>query len=247
MLNVPLPPGYREDTGLPLNELRKLKPDVILAANASFDADDFPTLSQIAPTVAWPGRPADTDWRTATSLIAKTVGRPGAGDGLVKAVETEIAAALATYPDLNGATVLCLAARSAPGASFEVYAEESNPMRVLKDFGLRPAPALRTIAAEGRAVDPGKGPRTFLWDASRARQLDADVIVVSVRPEERHDIEQNDVLGPIPAHARGATTIVTTDLDLYALVAPSTASVRWTLKTLMPELARCAYRSKANV
>jgi iron complex transport system substrate-binding protein len=217
-----------------------------LAVNARFTREDYQKVSSIAPTVAWPGRPADTDWRTLTRTVGKSLGRAQAAEDLVNRVESEIAASTAAYTGLQGSSVLCIGARSAPGAGFQVYLEDSNPMRILKDFGLKPADSLANLAAQGKPADLGYGPKSVLWESAKAQDLRADVVVVAVQPGERVDILNNGTLDAIPAYRRQSAVVITTDADMYALTAASPASVEWTLKTLLPELARSAYRAKGG-
>ncbi|WP_369044870.1 ABC transporter substrate-binding protein [Sinomonas sp. P10A9] len=245
-MNAILPPAYVEDQGLPTTELTAARPDLILAVNAKFTRDEYHKLSGIAPTVAWPARPADTDWRTLTRVVGKSLGRAQAAEDLVNRVDSEIVAAAGAYTGLQGSSVLCIGARSAPGSGFEVYLEDSNPMRVLKDFGLKPADSLVNIVAQGKPADPGFGPKVVLWDSARAAELRADIVVVAVQPGERLDILNNGVLGSIPAARRESIVVIGADTDMYALTAASPASVEWTLKTLLPELARSAYRAKGG-
>jgi iron complex transport system substrate-binding protein len=251
-LDALLPRNYHDDAGLPWGDLHDIRPDLILAVNAVFaknateTADAYSELSKIAPTIAWPGRPRDTDWRTATSMVAQALGRPASGKALITATEKAISDAAGAYQDLAGATVLCIEARSVPGASFEVHTVGSNAMRVLKDFGLRPAPGLERIVASATPHDTDFGPRTVYLDTARAEELDADVVVVGVRPEEKDQIMEGPVLAGIPAAKRGSTVVLTTDLDFLALLAASPTSIKWAIQTVMPRLARGAYLARTS-
>jgi iron complex transport system substrate-binding protein len=251
-LDALLPRNYHDDAGLPWGDLREIKPDLILAVNAAFakDAsetrDAYSELSTIAPTVAWPGRPKDTEWRTSTSMVAQALGRAEAGKALITSTDQAISDAAGAYKDLAGATVLCIEARSVPGASFEVHTMDSNAMRVLGDFGLKPAPALQRIVAAASPHDTASGPRTVYLDARRAEELDADVVVVGVRPDERVPILDGGVLSAIPAAKRGSTVLLGTDQDFLALLAASPTSIKWAIQTVMPGLARSAYLSRRS-
>lgn len=249
-LDALLPRNYHDDGGVPLNDLRDIKPDVILAVNSAFGKDaaetkwSYEQLTAIAPTIAWPGRQKDTDWRTATSMVARALGRGVAGKALIASTEQAIADAAGAYPDLAGATVLCVGARSVEGASFEVYTKDSNVMRVLGDFGLTPAPALDRIVASAPVRDTGSGARTVFVDAAKSPELVADVVVVAVRPEERMPVADRAVLSKIPADQRGSTVVLSTDQDFLALMAASPTSIKWAIQTVMPGLARAAFLAR---
>lgn len=251
-LDALLPRNYHDDVDLPWNDLKDIKPDLILAVNAAFGKDAQETkdfyaqLTKIAPTVAWPQREKNTPWRTTTTMVAQALGRKDAGKELITATERAIADAASAYKELPGATVLCIGARSVPGASFEVHTQDSNAMRVLTDFGLKPAPALARIVADAKPSGTLSGPPTVYLDANRAAELEADVVVVGVQPDERVGILDGKVLAGIPAHRRGSTLLLGTDQDFLALVAPSPTSIKWAVQTVMPGLARGAYLARQS-
>jgi hypothetical protein len=119
-------------------------------------------------------------------------------------------------------------------------------MRVLADFGLKPAPALAKIVADGQPNGQTVGPKTVYLDANRAAELVADVVVVGVRPDEHKDIAEGKVLSGIPAQRRGSTLLLNTDQDFLALVAASPTSIKWAIQTVLPGLARCAYLARTG-
>lgn len=244
-LNAVMPAQYRDSEEPPYKDLETLKPDLILAVNSGITKEQYDKLTEIAPVVAYPGKPFGTDWRTTTTTVGQAIGKPEGARELIETVEAGIAKAKSSYSDLEGSTFLYLGASQAPGADFEVYDQESNQVRILKDFGVLPAPVLATIAAEGRRkrVEAGTGP--LLWESRRARELEADIDVVAVTSEKKA-ILKDGVLDGLPGAQRDSLVLVKTSDDALALVEASPLGVKWATWTVLPELARAAYEAKKN-
>ncbi|WP_441869784.1 ABC transporter substrate-binding protein [Pseudarthrobacter sp. TAF60_1] len=244
-LNAVTPAQYRDGEEPPYKDLETLKPDLILAVNSGITKEQYDKLTEIAPVVAYPGKPFGTDWRTTTTTVGQAIGKPGGARELIKSVEADIAKAKSSYTDLESATFVYLGASQAPGADFEVYDQESNQVRILKDFGVVPAPVLATIAAEGRRkrVEAGTGP--LLWESRRARELEADIDVVAVSSEKKA-ILKDGVLDGLPGAQRNSLVLLKTSDDALALVEASPLGVKWATWTVLPELARAAYEAKKS-
>jgi iron complex transport system substrate-binding protein len=242
-MNAVMPAQYRDSEEPPLKELESLKPDLILAVNSGLTREQYDELSEIAPVVAYPGTPFGTDWRTTTTMVGAAIGKPQGAQRLIEEVEEGITKARSSYDVLDGSTFLYLGASLAPGADFEVYDDESNPVRILKDFGVVPAPVLAKVVEEGKRkrVEAGTGP--VLWEARRARELEADINVVSVISDKKI-ILKDGVLDALPGAQRDALVLVKTSDDALALVEASPLGVKWATLTVLPELARAAYETK---
>ncbi|WP_235778913.1 ABC transporter substrate-binding protein [Sinomonas notoginsengisoli] len=238
-----LPRSYSDESGLPLMDLRDIRPDLILAVNASFAQWAYPDLVQIAPTVAWPGRGKNTPWRESTSIVARALGKTAQGSELVSAVETTIHRAAANYPTLTGKTFLVVEASAAPGADFILHTRDSNAVRVIEDFGLVSSPALEGLIAQAVPSSSDRGPVTVRWPVDRSGELAADIVVVSCPKSDQETLRDNKVLRGIPAWGKQAIAVITQEVDMFSLVAASPTSVKWAVKTVMPALARCAWRS----
>ena len=244
-MNAVMPVQYRDSDEPPYEELEKLKPDVILAVNSGLSQEEYDKLTEIAPVVAFPGQPFGTDWRTTTTTVGTVIGRPKRALELVAAVEAGIAEAKSSYTDLEGSTFVYLGASQAPGADFEVYDEDSNQVRILKDFGVLLSPVMEKVMTEGsrKRVDEGSGP--VLWESRRAGELDADINVVAVVSDKKA-ILKDEVLDGLPGAKRNSLVLVKTSDDALALVEASPLGVKWATLTVLPELARAAYEAKKS-
>jgi iron complex transport system substrate-binding protein len=245
-MNAVMPVQYRDNEEPPYEELESLKPDLILAVNSGISREEYNKLTEIAPVVAYPGKPFATDWRTTTTMVGTAIGKPQGARDLIQSVEAGITKAKSSYADLEGSTFVYLGASEAPGADFEVYDEDSNQVRILKDFGVVPAPVTAKVVAEGRrkTVEAGTGP--VLWESRRAGELEADIDVVAVSSGEKESILKDGILDVLPGARRQSLVVVQSSDDALALVEASPMGVKWATLTVLPELARAAYEAKKN-
>lgn len=234
-----------EAKGLPLDDLRGMGPDLILAVHSSLTRSDYDELSKIAPVVAYPDGPLATDWRSSLALAGQALGRPALAAKVLAETENSIRAGLGDYPDLVGTDFIVAKVRSALGADFEVFGEDSNPVRILKDFGLKTAPELLRVKQDGRALrrEPA-GQESYAWPQVRAAELGSSIAVFSVEKQELPDLKTDGALDPVPAHRAGNFVLADSTGNGLALETASCLSVKWLSRTILPELARVAYGAK---
>lgn len=234
-----------EAKGLPVDDLTGMGPDLILAVHSSLTRGEYDELSKIAPVVAYPDGPLATDWRTSLTLVGQALARPAEAAKVLADTENSIRAGLGNYPDLAGTEFLVAKARSALGADFEVYGEDSNPVRILKDFGLKPAASLARIKQAGRPVSSAaRSPEAYAWPQAKAAELASDIAVFSVKREETADLKSAGILDAVPAHRAGNFVLADSAGNGLALDTASCLSVKWLSRTMLPELARVAYGAK---
>ena len=90
-----MPPLFDVTDGLDFEAIADTSPDVILAAQSGLTEEDYGTLSEIAPVVAYPGIPWFTPWRDQIALDAMALGLSAEGDELISDLEKQIADATA--------------------------------------------------------------------------------------------------------------------------------------------------------
>lgn len=244
-MNAVMPAQYRDTDEPPYDELTKLKPDLILAVNSGISQKEYDRLTKIAPVVAYPKQPFGTDWRTTTTTVGAALGQPKRASEVVAAVEAGIAKAKGSYSDLEGRTFVYLGASQAPGADFEVYDQDSNQVRILKDFGVVPSSVMAKVLAEAKrkTVERGSGP--LLWESRRAGELDADIDVAAVTADKKAVLEDG-VLNGLPGARRNSLVLLKTSDDALALVEASPLGVKWATRTVLPELARAGYEANKH-
>jgi iron complex transport system substrate-binding protein len=97
------------DSGLQVDRIAGLRPDLIVATDAGVDADTYQKLSAIAPTVAQSGGDAFFEpWKDQAGVIGEAVYQAEQMKSLVAAVDQKFTDAGKKYPQFNGKKVLML-------------------------------------------------------------------------------------------------------------------------------------------
>lgn len=154
--------------GLPLEEIIKLEPDLILAVQSGVTAEEYAKLSRVAPTVTYrKGRGAYlAPWPEQTELIGAALGQPEQAKQLVDDTNQAIEQARDDHEDLQGKTFSFVAARDA--SQLSVYAPADLRVQFMESLGLKLSEGQRKVA-EGQE---------FFVDLSfeRIGELEADVL-----------------------------------------------------------------------
>ena len=100
------------DHGIQVDEIGRLKPDLIVAVNAGLDADTYRALSSIAPTIAQSGGEAYFEpWREQATAVATAVFKSDQMDRILRDVDERFAAAGQANPQLRDRTAVLLDGR----------------------------------------------------------------------------------------------------------------------------------------
>jgi iron-siderophore transport system substrate-binding protein len=216
-------------SGIPLEKIASLRPDLIVATHTYPPiADVYEGLSAIAPVVGHVRAPGVDTWQESTLQIAKAVGREQRGEELVAAAERKLAAARRDHPEFAGATVSFF--NYVAGDGLYVINEESDTsIRFLKELGF-------SGITDAVAAVKGSEGRAHV-SAERYELLDADVVIgTSPDPKALAELRDSKVFSLVPAVERGAYV----GLDIgpaTAMAFPSVLSVPYAADRLVPELA----------
>jgi iron complex transport system substrate-binding protein len=211
-------------TGVPLEQIATLHPDLILATNALDIATSYADLSKIAPTVTRPEKTFDQTWQQNTALVAKALGRSGAVAGVTKSVDDAIAATKAKYPKLNGATFS--AAWVAAADQILIIKDKSDQaVRFMNQLGMRVVPAVAN-ASSGTLSPENLG------------LLNADLVIVTYNDDSlRSTFSHSALFTSIPAVKAGRYLPISLD-TITELRSPTAAGIPWLLDQLAPGLAK---------
>ena len=204
-----------------------LRPDVIIGVNSGMTDADYNRLSDIAPTVAQSDEFIDfgVPWQEQTLVIGRALGREDQAQALVDDVEAQFAQAREEHPELATSFIM------AYGGAGEFGAHASGDYRVgfFSDLGLETPRRIDELAGEGFFID---------LDEEQFRLLDQDVVVMF---GERDEVEQDPVLGRLPAFREGRVVYLDlTDQFAGALGFASPLSLPYLLDEAVPKLAAAA-------
>lgn len=199
-----------------------VQPDVILAAYSGIDADQYATLSDIAPTVAYPEVPWFTPWRETIRLDSAALNMADEGEALVEELDDQIADAVADAPNIEGKTAAFFYISAADVSGISAYGVDDSRTAFLGDLGFE-FPEVAITASEDGA---------FYADISseNADQLaDVDVIVSYGDGEVLAALQADPLWSTLPAVQNGAVVEVGNGDAFSGAVTPTALSIPWML------------------
>lgn len=223
-------PTVLTNTGadVPFEEIAAADPDVILAHYSGLTEEQYATLSEIAPVVAYPDQPWSTPWRDIISITGEALGREDEAAEVLAGIDASLAEAAAAHPEFEGVT---LATAWDTAGSFYVYADEDPRVEFMLDLGFVSAPAVD-------ALDTDESPFYFTLSYERVSELESDVLVVyGSTPEEAQALLDAPYAQSLAAIEQGAVAQLV-GTEFIASVSPPTAlSLPWGLDEVVDQLA----------
>jgi iron complex transport system substrate-binding protein len=216
-----------------IEAILELEPDLVLAPQSGISAEDFATLSEIAPTVAYPGDPWATSWTDQIDIIGQALGKTTEATALIDDIETTLADTAAENPEFADLTYAYVYA-AVPG-ELAFYIEGDARVDVISGLGLK--------VDETVANTPiTEGTFTSVVGLEQADLLDdVDVLFTWFNDEANQaEIEAQPLFAQIPAVQRGSyLPIVDNQFAMAAgLVTPLT--VPWMLDKYVPMIKEAA-------
>ena len=214
---------------------------MILAAYSGLTQQDYDTLSQIAPTVAYPDAAWATPWREIIRLNSKAIGLAGEGEKLITDIEGDIDAVVSKYPQLKGKSTMFMT-HVDPNDVSEVGFYTTHDTRTLffEDLGLR---IPQSIAEASEGTDK------FALTRS-AEQIDVfdDVDIITGYGDDKGEllekIRKDPLLSKIPAVKRGSVYLLPSTSPLGTAANPTPLSISWVLEDYVKALAGAADKVK---
>jgi iron-siderophore transport system substrate-binding protein len=216
---------------IPFEKVAALRPDVILAPYEGFDKATYTKLSEIAPTVAYPGAPWQTTWQDQTTIIGKALGKSAEADKLVAGVKELTAKAAAEHPEFKGKTLSILSY----GAENYAYMPGDPRVQIMNELGFVNAPGIEQL-------EKGNSKKEFALAVSKERlnDLDAEVVVGYIDGLTPEKFAADKVYASLPAFKKGSTYLMTDQQVISGMSAVSVLSVPWVLDKILPGLAKAA-------
>ncbi|QAY74498.1 iron-siderophore ABC transporter substrate-binding protein [Agromyces protaetiae] len=210
---------------VPYEEFIAADPDLIIAPYSGLTEEQYDTLSEIAPVVAYPEAAWTTPWDDTIRITAKALGLEAEGEAVLDGITDSLAADAAANPAFAGKTF----AGVWDGDGFVyVYTDADPRIAVLTELGLEVAPSVS-------ALDTSDGGFYYELSYEKLDQLDADFIVSYHNSKEEADaFLAKPELQAIPAVAAGKVAQVYDPVTVSSVSPPTALSFDW--KTGMPAL-----------
>jgi iron complex transport system substrate-binding protein len=238
-LGAKTPVLFDETDGIDFEAVADTKPDVILAAYSGLTKQDYDTLSQIAPVVAYPDAQWATPWREIIRTNSKAIGLAAEGEKLITDLEADITRVVAKYPQLKGKSAMFMT-HVDPNDVSQVGFYTTHDTRTLffADLGL---------TTPGSIAEASKGTDKFALTRS-AEQADLfdDVDIITGYGDKNllGTLRKDPLLSKIPAVKRDAVFFLSGSTPLGTAANPTPLAISWVLEDYVKALAAAADKVK---
>ncbi|MBD1320367.1 iron-siderophore ABC transporter substrate-binding protein [Gordonia hankookensis] len=218
---------------VPFEQIAALQPDVILAVNSGLTSEQYSRLSQVAPTVGYPGKAWQTSWQDQITTAGKALGETQKAAQLVDSTSALIAKSKQEHPEFAGKTAAFGSGTTAD--NFNMYLATDSRVQLLKDLGFTISPSVPT------APSPGGSSYAVPTSIERLGDIESDVMVAWYLSDSvRSGLEGNDVFRTMPAVARHGYVRLDEPALVYATSAVTVLSLPWMLDRYLPRLSDAA-------
>lgn len=235
-LGADTPTLIPDTDGVPFEQVAAAQPDLILAVYSGITQEEYDTLSEIAPVVAYPDAAWSTPWRDVVTTVGEALGRSELAGQVLTDIEAQVEAAAEANPVLDGTSVA--AVFDTPDA-FYVYEPADPRVEFLTDLGMEVAPSVSELST---------GESTFFYTLSPelVGGLESDVLLTYADSEEQAQaFLDKPYAQSLPQVGSGAVAQVVGQ-DVVASVSPPTAlSLPYALDTYVAELVEAAEAAQA--
>jgi iron complex transport system substrate-binding protein len=181
---------------LDMKKVVSLKPDLILAPYSGLTNAQFKQLSQLAPTVSFPGKSWGTSWQQAITISGKALGKQKQAANIVAGIKDRFAAAARANPEFAGRSIAYLYA-SQPG-TLGVYQPGDSRVDYLRYLGFADDETMRAL--------PETAEHYSEIGMESANKLDATDVVLTWfnSADNKKEVEAQPLYAQIPAVERGS-------------------------------------------
>ena len=238
-LGAETPTLFDETDGIDFEAVADTQPDVILAGYSGLSQEDYDTLSEIAPVVAYPETAWGTPWREMIEINSEAIGMKDEGEELIADLESEIDSSVAEHPAIKDKSTMFLT-HVDPSDLSEVnfYTTHDTRAMFFEDLGMQ-APA--SIAEASDATDQFSSKVS----AEQADVFDdVDIIVTYGDDKLVKTLEDDELLSQMPAVKNDAIVNLPGDQPLGTAANPTPLSISYILDDYLDELDEAASNQK---
>src|SRR5699024_3229277 len=215
-----LPETYDFTDGIDFEAIANSQPDVILAGYSGLTQEEYDTLSQIAPVVAYPETPWGSTWQETIAQDAKGLGLEEEGQALIEENEAILEEKVAEYDHLAGTSAMWAYADPQDASSFGFFTVHDPRVQFLPEIGME-IPESVTQASEGNEAVMGSESSETAADTF----ADADVLIVAEDNDQVAPLRADPLLSKIPAVERDSVACLPENAPEAAASTPSRLNI----------------------
>jgi iron complex transport system substrate-binding protein len=237
-LDAEVPVLFDETDGIDFEAVADTEPDVILAGYSGLTQEDYDTLSEIAPVIAYPEGPWATSWRDMIEINSAGMGMAEEGEELIAELDQEIADTVSAHPQLAGrATMFLTHVDTTDLSEVSFYTPYDTRSAFFEDLGLATPKSVADVS-----TDPEKFSGTI--SSEQIDTLDDVEIIVTYGDQELVDsLNADPLLSQMPAVKNGAIVLLP-DTPLGTAANPTPLAISWVLEDYVTMLAEAADKAQ---
>lgn len=238
-LGAETPTLFDETDGIDFEAVADTQPDVILAGYSGLSQEDYDTLSEIAPVVAYPETAWGTPWREMIEINSEAIGMKEEGEELVDDLDSEIDAAVAKHPAIKGKSTMFLT-HVDPSDLSEVnfYTTHDTRAMFFEDLGMKAPASIQKASDETDQF-------SSTISAEQADVFDdVDIIVTYGDDKLVKTLKDDELLSQMPAVENDAIVNLPADAPLGTAANPTPLSISFILDDYLDELDKAASNQK---
>ncbi|MEM8925009.1 MAG: iron-siderophore ABC transporter substrate-binding protein [Actinomycetota bacterium] len=234
-LGAETPVLYDGTDGIDFETIADANPDIILGSYSGLTQEDYDTLSQIAPVVAYPEFAWGTPWDEMILINSKAIGLEAEGEQLVADLNDEIASTFAEFPELADQTILFSFVSEADTSEIGFYSSIDTRPKFLERLGF----GVPTYVAESSAESDA-----FFGSVSAEQAdllSDVDIVITYGGDETVDALAADPLISTLAPFANGNVVVLDGAGDPFAAAAnPSPLSIGWGLRDYLAAIAAVA-------
>lgn len=230
-LDADMPAILDQTDAIPVDEVAKQTPDLILATYSGITEEEYKKLSEIAPVVAYPDQPWATAWEDSLDMVGQATGRNKLADEVEADTQKLYEDVKEDTPEIQGKTFIWAALSTADLSQIPFYTTEDARPDFLSDLGMENAPVV--------VENTKKGEFYAQVSAEKASELESDFLFTYAVEETDAETYANDkLIGQIPAIKAGHMWASTDNVASLAAGTPTPLSVPYAIDEFVPGIVK---------
>lgn len=229
---------YQDTDGLDFEAISDSNPDVILAAYSGLTQEEYDTLSEIAPVVAYPETPWVITWRDQILFNAKGMGMEEEGNQLIADTEKLIQDKANEFPEIKGKKAAFGMFNATDLSKFYIYTPADPRGELLEELGMEYPESIKAQVQDESSF-------YIELSAENADALnDAEILIAYGDDNTLKALQADPILGKVPAIKNGTVLIIPDNTPLAAAGNPNPLSIQYTIDEYVSLISEVAKKLK---
>lgn len=232
------PTIFQDTDGLDLEAISDANPDVILAAYSGITQEEYDTLSEIAPVVAYQTSPWLASWREQIKYNSMGMGMEAEGAQLIADTEKLIQDKANEHPEIKGKKAAFVSLTATDLSKFFVYTPTDSRGEFIKELGMEYPESITS-----KITDPS----SFYLELSAENAdilNDLDIFVSYGDENTLKALQADPIFGKVPAVQRGSVVIIGDNTPLAAAGTPNPLAINYSIDEYLKLLSEAISKLK---